>query len=65
MCKGAGETFNGIFFPHSHSGDDLGATLGLHSCGGKNPLYPIRANSFVSIIILMFRNPNKTTINKF
>ena len=48
--------------------------------GKRNPLYPIRANSFVSIImyhsvvekingmayiftLLMFRKPNKTTIN--
>ena len=57
-----------------------------YACGKRNMLYPIRANSFVSIImyltctiivllkkiygmayvftLLMFRKPNKTTINK-
>jgi hypothetical protein len=56
-----------------------------YECGKRNLLYPIRANSFVSIImyptctiksvekiygmayiftLLMFRKPNKTTINK-
>jgi hypothetical protein len=56
-----------------------------YECGKRNPLYPIRANSFVSIImyrsnlcnnsvvekingmayiftLLMFRKPNKATI---
>jgi hypothetical protein len=65
--------YNGFLFPHSYSGDGLGAThLGLHlsthaeketryaprpspeySCGKRNLLYPIRAASFVSIVLYL------------
>ena len=39
----------GFFFPHSYSGDDLGA---MHS-EKRNPCYPIRAASFVSILLYL------------
>ena len=46
--------YNGFLFPHSYSGDGLGAThLGQYSCGKRNPLYPIRATSYVSIIMYL------------
>jgi hypothetical protein len=51
--------YNGFLFPHSYS------------CGKRNPLYPIRATSFVSIImyltctiiVLLKKNPNGMTFN--
>jgi hypothetical protein len=51
---------NRFLFPHSYSGDCLGAThLGLHlsthqSCGKRNLLYPIQAASFVSIVLYLY-----------
>ena len=44
-----------LLFPHSYSGDGIGvAHLGLHlstHAGKRNPLYPIRSASFVSIVL--------------
>ena len=42
----------GFFFPHSYSGDDLGA---MHS-EKRNPCYPIRAAYFVSILLYLILN---------
>jgi hypothetical protein len=65
--------YNGFLFPHSYSGDGLGATPSPeYECGKRNLLYPIN-NSVVKKIngmayiftLLMFRKPNKTQINKF
>ena len=52
--------YNGFLFPHEYSieGRD---TSPEYECGKRNPLYPIRAYIFT---LLMFRKPNKTTINK-
>jgi hypothetical protein len=41
--------YNGFIFPHKYSGEGRGE----YECGKGNPLYPIRATSFVSIIIYL------------
>jgi hypothetical protein len=41
--------YNGFIFPHKYSGEGRGE----YECGKRNPLYPIRATSFVSIIIYL------------
>jgi hypothetical protein len=42
--------YNGFLFPHSYSGDVSRPSI-EYSCGKRNPLYPIRSASFVSIIL--------------
>ena len=42
--------YNGFLFQHEYSGEGRAPE---YSCGKRNPLYPIRANSFVSIIIYL------------
>ena len=43
--------YNGFLFPHEFSGEGRGASE--YSCGKRNPLYPIRANYFVLIIMYL------------
>ena len=38
---------NGFLFPHEKE------TRYIHSCGKRNSLYPIRATSFVSIVMYL------------
>ena len=53
--------YNGFLFPHSYSDDGLFSACthaekrpsSEYECGKRNPLYPIRENSFVSIIIYL------------
>jgi len=46
--------YNRFLFPHEYSGEGRGAKLSPeYECGKGNPLYPIRENSFVSIIIYL------------
>jgi hypothetical protein len=52
--------YNRFLFPHSYSGDGRGAMLCYaprpspeYSCGKRNPLYPIWAASFVSIVLYL------------
>ena len=47
--EGAHMGYNGFIFPHKYSGEGRGE----YECGKGNPLYPIRATSFVSIIIYL------------
>ena len=44
--------YNGFLFPHSYSGDAPRPSP-EYSCGKRNPLYPIRAASFVSIVLYL------------
>jgi len=44
--------YNGFLFPHEYSGEVRG-TSPEYECGKRNPLYPIRENSFVSIIMYL------------
>ena len=66
--------YNVFLFPHEYPGDGLGAThLGLHlstHAEKRNPLYPIRATYFVSIImyltctiIVLLKKTNGMTFN--
>ena len=52
--------YNGFLFQHLYSGDGLGVThLGLHPsthAEKRNPLYPIRSASFVSIVLYPIHN---------
>ena len=41
--------YNGFLFPHEYS--DAPRPSPEYSCGKRNPLYPIRAASFVSIVL--------------
>ena len=43
--------YSGFLFPHEFSGEGRGASE--YSCGKRNPLYPIRANYFVLIIMYL------------
>ena len=45
--------YNGFLIPHEYSGEGFYAprTSPEYSCGKRNPLYPIRADSFVSIVL--------------
>ena len=44
--------YNVFLFPHEYSGEGRGAQPSPeYSCGKGNPLYPIRAASFVSIVL--------------
>jgi hypothetical protein len=44
--------YNGFLFPHEYSGETPRPSP-EYSCGKGNPLYPIRAHSFVSIIMYL------------
>ena len=44
--------YNGFLFPHEYSGEGRGAQP-EYECGKRNPLYPIRTTSFVSIIMYL------------
>ena len=44
--------YNGFLFPHEYSGEDMSTQVKAeYSCGKRNPLYPIRSASFVSIVL--------------
>ena len=50
--------YNRFLFPHEYSDDGLGAMHAPrpspeYECGKRNPLYPIQANSFVSIVMYL------------
>jgi hypothetical protein len=44
--------YNGFLFPHEYSG---ARPSHEYSCGKRNPLYPIRAASFVSIVLYLIQ----------
>ena len=49
--------YNGFLFPHSYSGDGLHLITHAEK---RNPLYPIRAASFVSIVLYLILNDTNT-----